>query len=199
MTIDIFEKCSEYTFDPYWKKVYLEFAEGKLPKGMWYHDGMLTWQRKVSIVIPNDPMDALGKITNFLRDNVGIYSPDDKMQFSLKKVERGKEWKDLTKVEKEGRIEEYLYKTFSDYSDEQMNILVSTIQIARSLKQITDSDIEYSDNEITNITGFHWDDDVDEWVIDTKCKIVKKTDKKSRSQKFYQRADRYFKEYTRSI
>lgn len=177
----LFEKCAEYTDDPFWTSIMIECSKGKFPRGFYYSNGVITYRKgtKTDRCVIEDDTDlneVYQTIKTFFREKVGLVSKTDRLQ--IRKAEEEKlaerintdfQWKNI----KTERIKDLLISEFvgdlSDslcYNDEEKDKLYTTVKLGFMLKCFGDDDIEMDNGKIINIYGIMVDEETDTYIID---------------------------------
>lgn len=168
----VFLECVQCSEDTFWKNTFEDLAYGKPPYGTYISKNFLTCgykDKEFSYKIERKNPDILYKdIYKLLTKRLGILSNKEKIRKKVEfyKYERQLKnsrytWKSIMKKNiKDVLIERYVLKKKKEFnlSSKQSKFLLSLIIISMIFKAITNSDIEYSNGEITNINGIKFTD-----------------------------------------
>ena len=164
----LFEKCSEFTVDSFWKKTFSDMARGKTPNGVYIYKGSLRLKGKpadsITFTETDDCRFTFDNIYQFLSNVCGILSPSDKTkqrnEFESIEQENKNNWMDIKKKKiKDLMIESFAVKMKQKYSlsMKQTCCLISTICMGLLFKSISSSNIILENGSIKNIDGINFD------------------------------------------
>ena len=160
----LFERCSEFTIDKFWRKTFIDLAKGKTPNGVYMYKGSLRLKGKpvdsITFAESDDCRHAFENIYKFLSTICGILSPVDKLkqrhEFESIEQENKNNWVDIKRKKvKDLMIELYAVKMKQKYSLslKQTRCLVSTICMGLLFKSISATNIILENGSIKNIDG----------------------------------------------
>lgn len=208
-----FNDCQNFTFDEYWKNIFVNCACNKFPRGIRYdHNKNILYVREASnngvsssIKLPNSSEELFRLMMIIFKDNLSLRSSQDieKQNEELINIERAQkenldcEWKKIKpRAVKDQLIMNYvveLKETFNLTLKETKKLL-SLIEVGFQFKQLDSGDVEYSSKKIKNIQGLEYDETTKEFGISRKIKKNIKIDKATMPHKFDQALDQFAKE-----
>ena len=207
----IFEKCTDYTLDEYWKDIFHMCATNKFPKGLRYDENRrvlyirIEGNRTETVNVPTEATEAFPVIMDVFKTYMNLLSPHDLTQ----KKEHMKdllqisslsefEWKQIrSKIMKESLIGKYVYdlKEEHDLSVKESKTLFALINLGFQFKKLTSENITFDDGYIKNISGIDYNEDTKVFTLVNDGKITPKSSKSSKSDAFYSSIERYIKDY----
>lgn len=160
----LFERCSDFTVDKFWKKTFSDLAKGKTPNGVYIYKGSLRLKGKpadsITFTETDDCRRTFDNIYQFLSAVCGILSPDDKLkqrhEFDSIEQENKRNWIDIKRKKvKDLMIESFAVKMKHKHSLslKQTRCLISTICMGLLFKSISASNIILENGFIKNIDG----------------------------------------------
>lgn len=191
----IFQECSEYTDDPFWKTKFTSAAIGKFPPKFSYHDGVLFYKRgarTITMEVKNQAESVINECIDFFRANGGIFSPlDEKISIEsrqnkalLNEQRPPLEWSKINKKIKECLISYYitnLSKAMSLAPNESAQLL-KVIRCGISYKLFGRQNIRLTDTKIYTIDGLLWDNENRQFYIDpTLTPVLSRSSKSSKT------------------
>lgn len=220
VSYEIFDQCSEYVLDTYWKDIFQSCARNKFPRGVRYTEDPPSLVVKVPISgnrtrneifsLPSEPKEALSVLMTVFKDVLGLRSNKD-LNLQKRELEEAArnspvqvncEWKKIQpRTLKDIIIMRYVLELREKHnlSSREAKGLYDLITQGFQFKRITTDDIDYENGKINNIkclefkpeTGFTLTND------------YKECSEKSRagnnhivpSKKFSQSIDRFIREY----
>jgi len=185
----IFYECSQITDDTFWKSIFLQAANGKLPRGFLFKGNLLTYKRGSKtqrLEVSDDPIEALSTCMSFFRSNAGIRSQTDqereKQEIEEKLLKLGSiencMWSDIKKK----KVQEILINSFVDSITKSMNLsikqrdqLTTLINLGFLLGYFTSSSVQFNDGIIKGITGLSFNSETKEFILDVNLSARPKT------------------------
>jgi hypothetical protein len=160
----LFERCSDFTDDKFWKKTFSDLAKCKTPNGVYIYKGSLRLKGKpvdsITFAETDDCFQTFHNIYKFLSTTCGILSPDDKIKqrhdFESIEQENKNNWVDIKRKKvKDLMIESFAVKMKQIYllSLKQTRCLISSICMGLLFKSISASNIILENGSIKNIDG----------------------------------------------
>jgi len=161
----LFERCSDFTIDKFWKKTFSDLAKGKTPNGVYIYKGSLRLKGKptdsITFTESDDCRHTFDNIYQFLSAVCSILSPDDKVkqrhEFNSIEQENCKNnWIDIKRKKvRDLMIESFAVKMKQKYllSLKQTRCLISTICMGLLFKSISAINIILENGLIKNIDG----------------------------------------------
>lgn len=165
----IFLEASEWTMIEYWKNIFIQCSEGKLPKGMSISRGIIyvnKGNKTLKWELPKEPQEVLILCKKIFEENLGMKAGQEKLkeiddfrkyQAANRQAIQEKEItriKDVRKKEDKLRlIDEYVLNKGKelDMTLKDKQRLKNTILTGIALKLI--KDITFVDNQIIDIEG----------------------------------------------
>jgi hypothetical protein len=169
----LFEECSQYTTDPYWKKVFENCSKGRFPKNsgydesnisIWFRYGKdINWYRVV-----NNPEQDYNDIKKCFKEYLKLRSEKDKLEnradFNILKDELDKSYIGNWKNIKKKNIRDSLIRHYILHLKKVHNLDIDqTINLSRDIRQamlfgwITPDHIDYSNRKIQNISNLRFE------------------------------------------
>lgn len=210
---DLFEKCSNFTFDEKWKSLFDDCAKGKFPKGLKYDAekntiSIKTRESKKITYVPlsDDPHLVFSTMMDVFRESLGLYSVKDlkekKNQMDEAKntntVNLDCSWKKLKpRYLKERFIVDYIASLQEKYNLNKREVknLSCLIVIGFQFRSLQAEDVDYSNGKINDIKGLTFDKNKRIFTIPESRSNSNKTEKQVTTNKFYAKMDKVFKEY----
>lgn len=147
----IFEDCKEYVISDHWIKIFDDCKKGKLPNGIEYDpENNILIQGENEVQLGDDSFENFNKMTEIFKENEG--EKDDESICAL-------EWKDVkTKTNKDNIILNYIFELKDEYdlNANDIEYLLSQIQIGMQLKLIDSGDIDMIDGRIEEIRNIEF-------------------------------------------
>jgi len=165
----IFNECSLYTYDEYWKEIFSNCNRNKFPKGLSYNKvKRIVYIRhgkiRETIPLPLIPVEVFTIMMSLFR-KLGLKSPTDKFQTKLDIITTqpalnlmDREWKNIPRHLKEILFAKFVKKMSIIYNLnlKEKKLMYSFIELHTNLKNIVPDDIKYTNNEISSIVGFYF-------------------------------------------
>jgi hypothetical protein len=191
----IFEECNKICCDPYWIEIFKSAAYGKFPPKFSCVDGELFYKkgRQVqSMVIPEQPEEALVRCLVFFRHCAGMYSEMDRETMKRQEYERSlnqrnqkQTWSTIKKKKMKKFLIEFYIQEVSKregLTKEQEEQLREVINLGIIFGYFNNRTIIFKDNRIDKIEGIFFNNntglfEVEESVTKIKPKKSKKENK----------------------
>ena len=165
----LFDECSLYTYDEYWKEIFSSCGRNKFPKGLSYNKVkrviyIRQGKLREMIYLPSVPVEVFTTMMDLFW-KLGLKSPTDKFQTKLDIVTSqpsvnilDREWKAIPRHLKEILFNKFIQKlsTLHNLSLKEKQLLFSFIELHINLKNIVPSDIKYNNKEILSINELHF-------------------------------------------
>ncbi len=181
--VPFFLECGECIKDDFWKSVFTDAAQGKWPRNFSYVDNQIVWKKNrgkgvETLVVPDNPAEAMSKIKNFLKNFGGIRSKLDLLKEQEEKANSldqselliNKSWSDVTKK----TTKRFLLSEFCRNIAEQFNIdgpgyrqLVTVVNMSLMSGRLTNKDVQFKNGIIISIDGLLFDKTSKIFYIDT--------------------------------
>ena len=165
----LFDECSLYTYDEYWKEIFSSCGRNKFPKGLSYNKVkrviyIRQGKLREMIYLPSVPVEVFTTMMSLFR-KLGLKSPTDKFQTKLDIVTSkpslnimDQEWKNIPRHIKEILFAKFVTKmaTIHNLNLKETQLMFSFIELHINLKNIVPCDIKYTNNEISSITDIYF-------------------------------------------
>lgn len=183
----IFASLCMYTFDSFWKDIFLECSRNNFPKGSKYDSKRNTlFLRKegkqkgfIPISLPiEDPPQTFRVLFDAFKNILGLRSPTD-IAFQndeIKKVSKTRvvttdvdEWKQIrSKSVKDRLLFDYLCTLVKTHSLNlrQRKQLFSVVSLGFASKKITSAEVVFEDRNVVGINGLEWNDELGKFTLD---------------------------------
>lgn len=164
----IFLKCLCFSQDDFWKETFQEMAYGNCYQGSYISKGFLCSNVKGKEFsykfIDKDPEKIYNDITKLLKEKLNIMSKNDR-QLLLQEINnadkellklREMDWAEIKKKSfRDILFQNFIIKAKKIYElrENQVKCIYNVINLGLILKSIKNSDISYSNGEITEIKG----------------------------------------------
>lgn len=202
MFYPIFDRCSRYTFDGFWKDIFTGMANGKFPDGIKYDfdTNSLIFNDEV-FVLPKTESDTFVEVKNILQTKLHVYSTRD--IFNLDDNSESDEensWKKIrSKSEKDAILLNFVIETFGEINNSDIRKILSKLCLAIQFKDISSDDIFIEDNKIKEIKNFIPNHENCTFTLtkkNTAQNNTQKNEKKTPSKRnaFLSSVDKYIKE-----
>lgn len=210
-----FLEFSDFTFDNFWKDIFISCACDRFPRSSKYDPETHTLyirtpdvggrNKTEQIKLPNKASDAYLLMTQMFQNKLNIYSSRDlkikreEMEESResRKVDLDCEWKKLKpKSLRDTFIMDYVISMGQKYSLSNKDIkkLFHQLQSGFQFKHIDGNDIEYSNGKITNIQGVNYHPEDKKLEFSRPSQKATKNDKSRINKKIFQSIDRFLRE-----
>lgn len=212
MTVHIiFQECSKYTLDKYWKDLLIACSTNKFPKGVKYDSlkGVIyvrTFEGKSEMLsIPDDSKKLFTLMMRVFKTMLRLISPtelqhkkDDMKEALVISSIEDSEWKEISKskASKSALIGNYVVYLSKKYNLtlKQSRTVFSAINLGIQFKKINPEDIELREGKIVNIKGMDFDPKSKEFIIPSEGKPMSKSSKTVKVKDLYKKLDLYLKE-----
>ena len=161
----IFNGCKEWTIDSYWKEVFEQCSQGKLPKGVRINrQNVITIPNGSSVQLKGDSQEVFRTMMHIFRYDLDLRSENDMskkrmhveaIKRSLKSAYSGS-WKKIKlKNAKLFFLLDFVVRSSKEHSLTKTSSkrLISDIRLGLLFGPITSDDIEYSDGKVNAIKG----------------------------------------------
>ena len=152
-TYPIFLGYTDFILDSFWKNIFEKMAKNIFPPNIIYQDNSLIFQEKTIEILEN-PRENIAKVICFLEKYGKLRSPHI---FYPKKNKNDitSEWKKVPKNKKQRLIIDFILriKEKMNLSEDSYKNLKLVINHGFTYKCLTNDDITYKKNKITNISG----------------------------------------------
>jgi hypothetical protein len=167
----LFLKCLKYADDTFWANIFEELSYNNCPVGSYISKGFFCSNVKgkefIYKFVDKHELKIYNDIVKLLRDKLNIMSKNDKKSILTEieiiekelKAYKTIEWSSIKKKSiKDIIIQNYLIDSKKKYelSDIQIKKVYNLINLGLMLKSIKNSDISYSNGEITHIKGINF-------------------------------------------
>ncbi len=204
--ISIFDKCASLTRDAYWKEVFEEASQGRLPSKFSFVDGCIRYkhgQRVVTQPLSLDPSIALLEAVHFFQTYGGHYSEEDRRQHFIDVISAEEEtdgdcWSDLKKKYKENVLYNFIESETlrRNLSRSEVDQLLKVLKLGLSLKYFHKGNIVVEKFSIKRIEGLDFDPVRRLYSI---SKAIKRVETRtSRTKKAVVRKDKWAAHFTPS-
>jgi len=176
----IFDKCTQYTNDPFWKAELGRASRGIFMTGFSYRDGYLHHKKKnknkpISKYISDDPATATEEFISFM-NSVGKYS-DTQMVDMDKRAQiwhsqpasnEPRQWTQVPEKSRKDYVERFTEETSKTYglTSKQTKSLKDTIHIGIVLGCYTKDNIKVIGNKIESIDGIVYNNQLECYTIE---------------------------------
>jgi len=214
-----FLEFSDFTFDNFWKEIFISCAQDRFPRGSRYDQESHTLyirtpdvggrNKTEQIKLPDKASDAYLLVTRMFQVKLNIYSAHD-LRIKRQEMEETKasraveldcEWKKLKpKSLRDTFIMDYIIEIGNKYSlsNREVKKLFHNIQSGFQFKNIDGNDIEYNNGKVTNIRGVKYDPDEKKIIFSRSSQKAAKNEKNKTNKKIFQSIDRLIRENTSS-
>jgi len=179
----IFEKCHDLTPDKYWKDVFMSASLGKMPRSFYYKNGIITYRKRRghSLVVSDDPLEALHSCIEFFQKTAGMMSETDQRK-NVSQVDAdmddtsnlfGCEWSDIKKDKvRVALIDDYVERVSDElgYNQEERDKFITLIRKAFLFKCFDKNNVVFEDGKVTAIEGLLFDDENNNYYVDPSLK-----------------------------
>lgn len=173
----ILENAVQYTMDVFWKDKLIDAARGRFPKGFYYQEGCIVFNKNNKerrILLSVNPLETAKQFIHFLQE-AGIYSDRDiefaKLDASMRSDSHVKKPLVWTKVSK--RMKLSMLRTYAKTMSQQWNLtpeaskdFQTILEIGFRIKAINKNNIEFDGGVITNISDVYMDSASGKFFID---------------------------------
>lgn len=161
----IFDGCSEWTLDPYWKEIFNQCAKGHLPKGMRINrQNIVTLPNGSSVHLVGNSQEVFRTMMRIFRNDMDLRSEGDaskkkvqveEIKNNLRKAYSGT-WKQIKlKNAKLFFLLDFVVRMSKENKliKAKSKRLMSDIRLGLLFGSITSDDIEYADGRVDAING----------------------------------------------
>lgn len=173
----ILENAVQYTMDVFWKDKLIDAARGKFPKGFYYQEGCIVFNKNNKerrILLSANPLETAKQFIQFLQE-AGMYSDRDiefaKLDASMRSDSYIKKPLVWTKVSK--RMKLSMLRTYAGTMSRQWNLtpeaakdFQTILEIGFRIKVLNKKNIEFDGSVITNIGDIYMDEATGKFFID---------------------------------
>ncbi len=187
--VPFFLECGECIKDDFWKSVFTDAAQGKWPRNFSYINNQIVWKKNrgkgvITLVVPDNPAEAMSKIKNFLKNYGGIRSKLDLHREQEEKTNSldqnelliNKSWSGITKK----TTKKYLLNEFCRNIAQQFSItvyeyrqLITVVNQSLMSGRLTNKDVRFNNGIIISINGLLFNNNLNIFFIDTRRKRKK--------------------------
>ncbi len=183
----MFEDCKSYTYDEYWREVFVNCAHNKFPRGVSFNARKNTLFVRQShgrggetIPLPRETPAVFTTMMTIFRTTLGMQSPTDQLQTKrdLEKssiaVNMDSEWKQIPRYLQDELLAQFVVKLAASrgFSAKEKQTFYSFVELHIQLKNILPGDVVYANREIQSIRDLKFDKA-------TRCYTVRLADRES--------------------
>lgn len=160
------EQCSEYTFDPFWKDIFINCSKNKFPKSIFYDKASSCIKANKEIISLTDSTpigDLFLKLCNLFK-KLGVYSASDDIEREQDITDRKLDyqpnfdgrWQEIGSSQlKSLFLMEYIH-SFEDCSRDEKVKLYAYLNLLFKFKVLMSDDIIYEDRRISKINKLEY-------------------------------------------
>lgn len=168
----LFEECAKLTDDEFWINIFMNCSKDKFPKGFLYSQGYFKYRKgqvKIyQIEIPDNPDNAMVIIKKFISEHGSLFSDlDKKIQDDFtENSSSSKSKNNISEIKKNKYLfNEYLEKFVKEFPEDHHPALTYLLNFGFEYLLLGEKDITFCDDKITEIKGFSFDSENQEYFI----------------------------------
>lgn len=210
-----FLEFSDFTFDDFWKEIFINCACDRFPRGVKYDAESHTLyvrtpdvggRSKVEpIKLPSKPNEAYLSVINIFQEKLNIYSSSD-LKLKRKELEESKEnikinldceWKQLKpRSLRDNFIMDYVISLGDEHSlpPKEVKRLFHLLHTGFQFKQIDSNNVQYANGKIISISGVKYFPEEKTFRFEKPSQRDCKNDKPKPNIKIFQSLDRFVRE-----
>lgn len=215
----IFNKCKNFTLDPYWKDLFDDLSYNKFPSGFRYDPTnncviIKLGTKREMITVPSTPIELFQVLIKIFKEKLGKRSTRD-LQIQKEEITTMKskiainlncEWKKIKpKHAKQQILMDYItrLKVEHQMSATDAKKLLAMVQLGFQFHAIKPDDVIYENGVIKDIKGIKYDKKTNTWKVPSPIGKGSKGGEKETAAKvigkFYTKLDKYIKEQQKRI